>query len=586
MRVVGKQLLDSNGVAFLTRGIEGWFGPEAQAHMSTLVDGIASQGFNAVRLQLLTTDLTKIEALIKRFHSKNMVVYLVDANMPVAEGVEWFGLPETQAMVARNRRNLVVDASIEEEGDGEFDADVAAWLVNQKAVITKFRNWGYTEPLTIGTPNAGRYLRALLDYGQELVDYDPLHSLVLNAQMYWGAYSSGFSYQGLNGFSEGNTGIKEATAAVAAKPFLIQFGFDAADSGGNWAQVPYSLLMTEAQNKGIGTMWWQWKDPNDNDPNSLVTDQLDPTSLTPLGDIVIDTHAKSIKKTSKTLWPCGVLPKSTTLRPGQSVTSCSNRWSMRAQANPAGANLVLKYDSRLMGRVALGSEDTTAAEPNPTFSGLNMQGDGNFVAYYKKNGVTTATWASSTFGDDFYAQITNNGSVRVMSPDDVVQWDSRDLFKAPAATCGRVNANEMIGGSEVSGYPTVLSCNGSFGFALISNGTPSAADAPYGSPTWKGNSTAGSAGTLVVGAVSNGQFTTTRAITIARAAGRSPAVGGFMQGDGNLVVRDNLGNPGGDTLWASNTAGNDGAYLEVTNDGKVRIVSATGTVIKTLLNPP
>src|SRR6188768_1743446 len=76
MRVVGRKLLDSNGVSFLTRGIEGWFGPAAQANMATLVDGIASQGFNAARLQLLTTDLTKIEALIKRFHTKNMVVYL------------------------------------------------------------------------------------------------------------------------------------------------------------------------------------------------------------------------------------------------------------------------------------------------------------------------------------------------------------------------------------------------------------------------------------------------------------------------------------------------------------------------------
>jgi len=586
MRVVGRKLLDSNGVSFLTRGIEGWFGPAAQANMATLVDGIASQGFNAARLQLLTTDLTKIEALIKRFHSKNMVVYLVSPEVPSGGGNAWFGLAETQAMVKRNRRNVVVDATIEEEGDGESDADVATWLVEQKAVITQFRNWGYTEPLTIGTPNAGRYLRALLDHGQELIDYDPLHSLVLNAQMYWGAYTGDFSYQQLNGFSPGNTGIKEATAAVAAKPFLIQFGLDAQDSGGSWADVPYSLLMTEAQNKSIGTMWWQWKDPGDDDPNSLVTDQLDPTSITPLGDIVINTHAKSIKKTSKTLWPCGVIPAGKHLGAGQSVTSCGNHFAMQARANPTDANLILKYDSRVVGRIVLGGEDTLSAAPNPLFSSLNMQGDGNWVAYYKKDdGTTVPTWASGTFGSGFYVQLTNNGSVRVVAPDATVQWQSRDLFKPPAATsCGRINPGEMIGGTEISGAPGVLSCNGQFGIALLTKGTPSTADQPYGSTTWTGNAAAGSAGSFVVGRVNNGQFTTTRAVDIPRPAGRSPAVAIFMQGDGNFVARDNLG--GMDALWATGTDGNTNAHVEIKDDGRACMVSTTGTVIKVIATAP
>jgi hypothetical protein len=301
MRVEGRQLLDSSGEPFLARGVEGWFGSDGQANMPTLVDAIASQGFNAVRLQLLTTDLSTIERLIQRFHAKGMVVYLTDANMPTAN--EWFGLSGTRAMVARNARNLVIDATIEEPGDAENPAAVRAWLATQKAVITKFRAWGYTEPLTIGTPNAGRYLKGLLDHGQELLDHDPLHALVLNCQMYWGDYPGNFSYQTLSGFSAGNVGVQRAAAAVAAKSFPIQFGLDAADSGGNFAAVPYELLMTEAQAKSIGTMFWQWKDPGDDDPNSLVTDQLDPTTLTRLGEIVINKSPASIKKTSKLVTP-------------------------------------------------------------------------------------------------------------------------------------------------------------------------------------------------------------------------------------------------------------------------------------------
>ena len=367
MRVVGKQLLDSSGTPFLARGIEGWFGPNAQANMTTLVDQIASQGFNAVRLQLLTNDLTKIEPLIKRFQSKGMVVYLVDANMPNPDGVDWFGLCAVRNMVERNKYNLVIDATIEEEGDGDSAADVAAWLATQKSVITKFRGWGYTQPLTIGTPNAGRYLRALLDHGQELINHDPLHSLVLNAQMYWGAYSGDWSYQGLNGFSAGNNGIKEATAAVAAKPFLIQFGLDAKDSGGSWADVPYSLLMTEAQSKKIGTMWWQWKDPGDNDPNSLVTDQLNANTRTALGNIVINTHAASIKKTSKLVVP---------IAPGSGSISCTSPGFSFNETGTVAANAEKRYQT-----------PTLPAGPH-TFT---LSGTGDADLYVRRGSAPTTT---------------------------------------------------------------------------------------------------------------------------------------------------------------------------------------------------
>ncbi len=301
MRVSGRTLLDSRGQPFLVRGIEGWFGPAAQANVGKLVDAIASQGFNAVRMQLLTGDLAKVEDLIQRFHAKDMVVYLTDDNSP--QDGNWFGRDDVKAMIERNKYNLVLDATIEEGGDAERAGVVTAWLTEQKRVISMFRTWGYTQPLTIGTPNAGRYLKGLLDHGQELVDHDPLHSLVLNCQIYWGAYAGSWSYQGANGFSRGDAGILEATAAIAAKPYLIQLGLDAKDSGGSWADVPYSLLMTEAQSKSIGTMFWQWKDPGASDPNSLVRDQLDAKTLTPLGDNVINIHPASIKKTSRLATP-------------------------------------------------------------------------------------------------------------------------------------------------------------------------------------------------------------------------------------------------------------------------------------------
>src|SRR5690606_1200708 len=117
----------------------------------------------------------------------------------------------------------------------------------------------------------------------ELVNHDPLHSLVLNCKMYWGNYSGSWSYEeGLNGFSQGIPGILEATAAVAAAPFYIQLGLVAKDHGGNLANVPYDVIMSEAQSKGIGYLFWRWNEGSSH-PNNLVNNQLDVSTRTPLG---------------------------------------------------------------------------------------------------------------------------------------------------------------------------------------------------------------------------------------------------------------------------------------------------------------
>ena len=48
-----------------------------------------------------------------------------------------------------------------------------------------------------------------------------------------------------------------------------------------------------------------------------------------------------------------------------------------------------------------------------------------------------------------------------------------------------------------------------------------------------------------------------------------------MQGDGNFVLYTSSGTP----VWASGTAGNAGAYLDVQNDGNVVVDSASGATL-------
>lgn len=328
MRVEGRKLLDSSGKPVVLRGIEGWFGPNGEMNMEGLVDAIASQGFNALRLQTMTNDIRKIEPLIRYAHSKGMVYFLNDDHMDCVRQErfdDYLGREDVQAMVERNRHNMIIDVTIEEPEDAqggktseENDQIVANWVQAQKDSIAQVRAWGYKQPLIIGTLNHGRYLRGLIDHGAEIIASDPENNIILNAQMYWGDYDGDFSYQGLSNYSEGDVGIREAAKEVSEQPFIIQWGIDASDDGGGDAEVPYGLLMEEAERYGIGTLFWEWKDPDEGDANSLVTESDNANSLTPLGEVVINTHAASIKKTAH---PVTDFPPSAPIPEGSGVPS-------------------------------------------------------------------------------------------------------------------------------------------------------------------------------------------------------------------------------------------------------------------------
>lgn len=307
-----RELLDAGGVPFVARGMEAWYGPNAQAERKRFLDAIAASGCNAVRLQLpgklpvrndklQEMSVADIEALILECYARRLVFYMNVDSMPGAGGQAWFGRTNVRQMLQRPdiRKNLVIDATIELPGDVEKDkALVGRWVADSKAVIKKFRDWGYVSPLLIGTLNSGRFLRALLDHGREIVDSDPLKSDVLNCQMYWGqGYAGGWCYEWPNGYTKGDEGIAAAFRDIAAAPVCIQLGFDAFDSGGDWKPMPLDLQMRLADECGVSALFWNWKDPNPTNPNDVVSNAMDASALTDVGRKVVPWIRRAKKAT-------------------------------------------------------------------------------------------------------------------------------------------------------------------------------------------------------------------------------------------------------------------------------------------------
>ena len=191
--------------------------------------------------------------------------------------------------------------------------------------------------------------------------------------------------------------------------------------------------------------------------------------------------------------------------------------------------------------------------PAHTFR-LTLQSDGNLVEYDAANTVVFATGTSS-------------GSRLAMQGDgNLVLYDS---------------ANHVLWTSNTSGNPgaylTLLDTG-----QLLVNGAS-------GAPIWggpgsllpnatlaSGQSASSPTGAYQLTMQAGGNLVLHHNATVVWSSGTSSAgAHALLQGDGNLVVYSTTSQ----ALWATNTDGNPGAYLVVTDDGKVSLLSAVGGVL-------
>jgi hypothetical protein len=320
LQVEGRFLLDTCGRRLIIRGVEQPLGfgfespaPEENPEWSpdwsfeNLIDQIALTGANSVRILLDLTSgqpsFSEYEAAVKRAVDRGLVVYLTagsyDWEQPHYEKyLEWFAQDQIKALVDRYKKWMIVDAVV--EGYPETREE---WRDGAIAVIQDFRKLGYTVPLTVMGPTAGRNLPAILEYGQEIEASDPLGRTILGWQAYWG---SGGWYQGDFGGQEGlsnPTSIANGIAVAAQKSFPIQIGFDYRTDPGQTAD--YESGMTAAAEYDVGWLWWAYYHPFEPPVwrNGLSTDGTRSNLWEPYGPVVMSTHSRALSTAERA---CGL----------------------------------------------------------------------------------------------------------------------------------------------------------------------------------------------------------------------------------------------------------------------------------------
>jgi len=284
LHVAGRQLLDTCGKPFVTRGVEQIFGeqlPQGNDWLG-LIHEISDSGVNAVRIlvgeSLVTAD---VDALLEVVAEHGMVGYITPYGN---DNMGWLGREDVKATLAKHEKYIIIDAF----GEPTFD-DRERFLADSVATIQRVRSMGYRVPLTVTANQFGRDLPSLFELGPQIVAADPLGNTILGWQAYWG--SSGYYHQHY-GMS-----FEQALDAVAQAPFPIQLGLDRVTDFPSSETADFGALMSATQAHGVGWLWWDWYNPYGNENNLTENGSVD--RLTATGTTVVKTHAASVQNTSK-----------------------------------------------------------------------------------------------------------------------------------------------------------------------------------------------------------------------------------------------------------------------------------------------
>lgn len=250
----GRYLRDPLGATVTVRGAEQvmW---NASWLPNSHITQQASCGSNEIRiLPYFTTatptgepknTLAQIEDQIKRAINGHT---LVSVGLDGGQKLSTWLRADVKALMIKYQKYIVIHAKGESgEGSG------AAWVTAANSVVSQMRAAGYTMPLEIMTTTAGRDLPTALNFGQQIVDADPLHRIIIGWQAYWGP---GNFYQ-----NQYNMTLAQAFANAQAANFPIQIGLikHADQQNNDPAVMNYSALMADAQTRGLGWLWWDWR---------------------------------------------------------------------------------------------------------------------------------------------------------------------------------------------------------------------------------------------------------------------------------------------------------------------------------------
>ena len=139
------------------------------------------------------------------------------------------------------------------QGEGK-QATTEEWIADAKSAIDIIRGEGLRCPLYILSNPFGRNPFPVLHHGREIVDYDPLHNILLGVQLYWGYEDDGTPGWYINKYGMTD---EDAIDSFSLCDFPVVAGINNHDPYGDpW--LDYETQLSQCRDKRISWFWWDW----------------------------------------------------------------------------------------------------------------------------------------------------------------------------------------------------------------------------------------------------------------------------------------------------------------------------------------
>ena len=186
--IKGRKLIDAKGEEFVIRGVNNphiWYPQKSNRSLET----IASLNANCVRIVWMTNGKPDIlDKIINKCIELEMIpmVELHDAtgkteSESLMRMADYYTRSDVKEVLLKYEKYLLLNVA-NEWGDHSTTSEY--WRDAYMQAIDSLREAGYKASIVIDAAGWGQNLQPILDYGIELLEYDPLHNLLFSIHMY------------------------------------------------------------------------------------------------------------------------------------------------------------------------------------------------------------------------------------------------------------------------------------------------------------------------------------------------------------------------------------------------------------------
>lgn len=283
--VKGRYLYDAQGKKIILRGInlpllDNWDFP--QRDRSGKLPELAKTGANTVRIQWhanygnpdrLPYSLADLDDCLTQCKIAQMLPILAlwdvtckaDITLLDRQIISWWTSDSVLAVLKKHQRYLIINLA-NELGHYRWTGHPTNALLHEfrdayKTAISRIRQHLHG-PIMIDAPDGGSTIEVFTEIGQELIDHDPDHNLLLSGHAYWAAYD-GFPH--LNAIVQANLPIVFGEIAnkqdeiVQGEENYCYYDLDGySESHPPQKGFTYQALLQTLQDQEIGWLAWSW----------------------------------------------------------------------------------------------------------------------------------------------------------------------------------------------------------------------------------------------------------------------------------------------------------------------------------------